>query len=202
MFNALIVFLMILLGRPLLAERYVPDSDVHNYESTQPKKQRVDVYDFEGTYPELEHIHIDAKRKKNVVFHLTGEYPALARVNYEGSFGVLSGELTGVFPQLEMINFLCSNCAIDLDLTAQWSRCCEINIRGVDEDIVLILPKDVGLEISTKVALKGKVLPCEGLKKKGRLGILKKTYVNDLLETSPIVLKINIELAEGHIILK
>ena len=193
---------MVLFHVPLLAERFVVDPNARKFESSEPKKMRVDTYDFEGNYPELEHIHIDAKRKKNVVFTLTGEYPILERVNYEGSFGVLSGELTGVFPQLKMINFLCSNCAINLDLTANWSQSCDINIRGADEDIVLTLPKDVGLEISTKVALKGKVIPCDGLKKKERFGILKKTYVNELAETSPIILKIHVELAEGHIFLK
>ena len=122
-------------------------------------------------------------------------------VNYEGSFGVLTGKLTGKFPQLAVVNFLCSSCAMTLDLSAPWSRSCEINIRGADEDVVLTLPKDVGLEIHTKVSLKGKVMPCEGLKKKEKLGVFKKTYVNDLAETSPVVLIIHIELADGHIIL-
>ncbi|MFC2049261.1 hypothetical protein ACFLR2_01135 [Chlamydiota bacterium] len=193
--------ILALLTSPLFAARFSADTSARSFESKEPRKQRVDVYDFDGEYPELENISINAKRKKNVELHLTGDYPVLELVNYEGSFGVLSGELTGKFPQLACVNFLCSSCAMNLDLSADWSRSCEINIRGADGDVELTLPKDVGLEIHTKVALKGKVLPCEGLKKKERLGILNKTYVNDLVETSPIVLKINIEVADGRIIL-
>lgn len=198
----LAVIFLVVLTSSLFAERFSADPSARSFESSQPKKQRVDVFDFEGVYPELEHINIDARRKKNVEFNLTGAYPALEMVNYEGSFGLLSGKLTGNFPQLAVINFLCSSCAMQLDLGAAWSRSCAINIRGADEDVVLTLPKDVGLEIHTKVGIKGKVIPCDGLKKKERLGILKKTYFNELAETCPIKLIINIELAEGRIILK
>lgn len=196
----LITFLL-LLASPLCAERFSADRSARGYESGQPKKHRVDVFDFDGQYPELEHINIDAKRKKNVEFHLTGTYPELEMVNYEGSFGTLSGKLTGDFPKLAIVNFLCTNCAMQLDLGTTWKRTCEINIRGADQDIVLTLPKDVGLEIRTKVAIKGKVIPCEGLKKKEKLGMLKKTYFNDLAETADVVLIIHIELADGRIIL-
>jgi hypothetical protein len=197
----LLAFFIILYTSSLQAERYSADRSARRYESAQPKKQRVDIFDFEGEYPELEHINIDAKRKKNVEFHLTGNYPELELVNYEGSFGSLTGKLTGQFPKLEMINFLCSNCAMQLDLNSNWTQSCEINIRGMDEDVVISLPKDIGLEIHTKVAVKGKVLPCDGLKKKEKLGVLKKTYTNAQAETSPIILKINVEVADGRIIL-
>ena len=197
----ILIPLLLLLSSPLCAEHFSPERSVRGYESGQPKKQRVDVFDFAGEYPELEHINIDAKRKKNVEFHLTGIYPELEMINYEGSFGTLSGKLTGDFPKLAVVNFLCTNCAMRLDLGTHWSRSCEINIRGADQDIILTLPKDVGLEIHTRVAIKGKVIPFEGLKKKEKLGVLKKTYFNELAETSDVVLTLYIELADGRIIL-
>ena len=165
------------------------------------KKERVDVFDFEGNYPELTNIDISARKKKHVEFYLTGEYPVLESVNYEGSFGILEGKLTGNFPKLALINFLCTNCAMKLDLATKWQKSCVITIRGEDEDIYLTLPKDVGLVVHTKTAVKGKVIVPEGLKKKNRFGIRNKTFENELAQTAEIVITLNVELAEGCIIL-
>jgi hypothetical protein len=165
------------------------------------KKERVDVFDFAGNYPQLSNIDINARKKKHVEFYLTGDYPALESVNYEGAFGILVGKVTGNFPKLALVNFVCTNCAMKLDLGAKWQQSCEITIRGADEDICLTLPKKVGLVIHTKTAFKGKVIPCEGLKRKKRMGILKKTFANELAETAEIVLTLHIESGEGRIIL-
>lgn len=166
------------------------------------KKMRVDVFDFSGAFPQLENIDIDARRKKRVEFYMTGDYPKLKKVNYEGSFGNLSGELTGHFPLLSQINFLCGSCTMDLDLTAPWEHSCEITITGMREDIHLKLPKDVGLIISTKTGVKGKVFPSEELKKKGWLGVWNKTFRNALADQHPIVLTLYIETTDGKIFLE
>ena len=192
---------VLLLFSPLFAERIRIDPSVRSFEERPPGKERVDVFDFSGEFLQLENIDIDACRKKNVKFYLTGSYPELESVNYKGAFGVFSGELTGNFPQLSLINFLCTSCAMNFDLEANWQRSCEINIRGTDENIVLTLPKDVGLVIHTKTSLKGKVVVCEELKKKGWFKILNKTYKNSLAETAPVVLTINIDINDGRIIL-
>ena len=186
---------------PLLGETITLDPSARSFEMRTPRKERLDVFDFSGEYHDLENIDINARKRKNVEFYLTGEYPALESLTYEGSFGVLRGELTGNFPKLSLINFLCSSCAMNLDLNTQWHCSCEIHIRGGDEDIVLNLPKDVGLVIYTKTALKGKVIPCEGLTKKNKMGILNKIFENSLVETAPVVLTIHIETADGRILL-
>ncbi len=195
------LLLLFLLTAPLFAERFVPDASARSFESIEVKKMRVDTFDFEGDFPELEEINIDARKKKNVELFLTGSYPLLERINYEGSFGILSGKITGDFPNLRLINLICRSCSMKIDLDAPWSRSCSINIHGADEDVVLTLPKNVGVEIHTKVAIKGKVIPSEGLKKMGKMAILKKSYVNELVESSPILLTIYVEVADGRIIL-
>jgi hypothetical protein len=197
------IFLSIFfLAAPLYAEHFKADPTARSYASGVQKRHRVDTFDFSGIFPELEHIDIDATRKKNVSLDLTGEYPQLTSINYRGSFGKLTGSLTGKFPLLSQINLLCTSCGMDLDLNARWQQSCVINIQGQDEDITLNLPKDVGLVIHTKTKAKGKVVPCEELKKKNRFGIFNKIFENDLAETSPIVITLNVELADGRIILK
>lgn len=165
------------------------------------EKKRTDVFEFPGEYANLKNINIDATRKKKVEFYLNGDYPLLKTVNYEGGFGVLKGELTGKFPQLTLVNFLCTSCNIDFDLSGQWEQNCEITVRGMKEDITLILPTNVGLVIHTKTSPSGKVIANHELKKKGWLGVLNKTYYNTLSETSDVVLTLHLETTDGRIIL-
>jgi len=161
----------------------------------------VDRFDFSGEFPNLTNIDIDARRKKCVEFDLSGEYPLLTSVNYEGSFGFLKGDLTGNFPCLTLVNLFCTSCAMTLDLTGEWQRSCQINIRGQKEDVAIILPEGVGLIIKTKTSPAGKVFAKDGLKKQGWYKVWKKTYHNQLAETAPIVLTLDIETSEGNIIL-
>lgn len=196
-----LILLFLFLCAQLCAETFTADGSASSYETVKPKKYRIDTFDFSGQYPQLGKIEIDARRKKNVVFQLTGNCPLLERVNYEGFFGTLSGKLTGNFPLLSVVNILCTNCTMDLDLSAHWQHSCMITLRGSEGDIVLKLPKDVGLIIHTKTAVRGKVIPCESLTKKGWLGLLNKTYKNSLADTAPVVLTINVELTDGSIVL-
>ncbi len=197
-----VLFLLLLLSTAVFAENYSADPSCRSFEMKERKKHRVDTFDFEGEYPDLENIDIDGRRKKNVEFYLTGEYPKLEKVNYEGAFGILEGHLTGTFPKLSKINFLCSSCAMKLDFRGEWAQSCAITITGAKEDISILLPKEVGLVIHTKTSAKGRVIPCEELKKKNKLGILNKNFENELASTASIVLTINIEVTEGSIILK
>jgi hypothetical protein len=194
--------LCLLVFTPLLfAERITIDPSTSSFELRPPQKERVDVFDFEGEFPELKKIDINARKKKNVEFYLTGDYPLLESVDYEGSFGVFKGELTGNFPKLASVNFICTNCAMQFDLDTKWQCPCEITICGENEDIILALPKDVGLVIHTRTGVKGKVVACEGLKKKKWYSITKKTFENSLIETAPVTLTINIVVGEGSIVL-
>jgi hypothetical protein len=196
------LFFLALIPFPLFAERYSIDPSSRTFEMRPCVKERVDVFDFAGCYPELKKIDIEARKKKNVEFILTGDYPTLETVTYEGSFGVLKGKLTGNFPLLDRMQFLCSQCAMDLDLTSQWQKSCVIRIKGADEKIVVTLPANVGLVVHTKTALKGKVLPREDLIKKNRFGVCNKTFENSLAETAPIVLTLYIEAGDGCISLR
>lgn len=187
---------------PQGAGRFVTSVDKGASSFEMRKKMRVDVFDFSGGYPNLENIDIDAKRKKRVEFTLTGEYPILETIQYDGSFGILTGKLTGNFPKLRSVNFLCGSCAINLDLSSDWKQSCEINVRGAKENVILKLPKSVGLIVHTKTGVNGKVIPAEGFKKQGWFGVLNKTYHNPLVETAEIVLTLNIETTDGNIILE
>lgn len=180
--------------------RYVTSIDKESNSFEMKKRMRVDVFEFAGGYPNLENIDIDAKRKKNVEFLLTGECPLLESVYYEGSFGVLTGMLTGIFPKLTKVDFLCKNCAIDLDLTSNWQQSCEINIRGAKQNVILKLPESVGVIVYTHTGPKGKVIAGGDFKKKG-WGILNKAYINPQAETSDIVLTLVVETSDGHIFL-
>jgi hypothetical protein len=196
-----VLFLFLFFSPLLFAERFTIDPSAGSFEMRPPQKERVDVFDFSGEFPELKNIDINARRKKNVEFYLTGDYPLLESVDYEGSFGVFKGELTGNFPKLAQVSFICTNCAMHFDLDTTWQCPCEITITGADEDIILFLPKDVGLVIHTKTGVKGKVVACEGLKKKKWYSITNKTFENALIETAPVTLTINIVAGEGHIVL-
>jgi len=173
------------------------DRSVSSFE--QREKKHVDRFDFSGEWPNMETIDIDARRKKRVEVDLTGSYPLLESINFEGGFGLLRGEITGDFPKLERVNFLCGSSAITLDLTSAWRQSCTITVRGLNEDVTLLLPADVGLVVQTKVGARGKVY-MDGLKKKG-FGIWKKNYRNPESKSSEIVLTINVETQDGNIII-
>jgi hypothetical protein len=197
-----VLFILILsLVFPLCAENIEINRSARSFEMVQPKKERVDVFDFSGEFEQLEEIDIDARKRKNVEFYLTGDYPLLESVHYTGSFGIFSGELTGNFPKLSLINFLCTSCAMNFDLCAEWQSSCEINIVGKDENIIVKLPNEVGLVVYTKTSLKGKVVVSEELKRQGRYSLRQKKFQNAIAETAPVVLTINIETNDGHIIL-
>lgn len=199
MLKYLILFLFLSGGLYALDIQHKIDSSASSF-TTRQEKKRVDVYDFSGAFHQLENIDIDAKRKKRVELYLTGEYPNLETVIYEGSFGSLKGELTGHFPKLTSVDILCTSCAMNFDLIGKWEKSCEINIRGMKEDIYLTLPKDIGIIVRTHVGARGRVFAGD-LKKKGWLGVLNKTYRNPLAETADIVLTINVETSDGNIYL-
>lgn len=176
------------------------DPSISSYEVKERVKYRVDVFDFEGDYPNLENIDIDARRKKRVELLLPGEYPLLEKINYEGTFGSLIGKLTGSFPKLSTVNFLCSSAAMQLDLTGKWCQDCEINIRGTTGNIVITLPKENGVIVHTKTSSTGKVVN-NGLRKKG-WGWLNKTFMNEQHgNDKDIQLVVNIEVTKAKIIL-
>lgn len=173
--------------------------DIKNFEAGKKPKVHVDVYDFSGSYPQLENIAIDASRQMRVSMDLSGDYPLLKKISYEGTFGSFVGKLTGHFPALEEIYFRCSSTAAKIDLNAPWEKNCVIHLMGGRGDLELNLPKNVGIVINTKVGVKGRVIN-KAFEKKGR-GILKKTYFNPEQENAPIQLTLNIEMGEGRVIL-
>lgn len=199
MYKYLILFLVLSAGLHALNIEHKVDNSASSF-TTRQEKKRVDVYDFSGSFPQLENIDIDAKRKKRVELYLTGVYPNLETLIYEGTFGSLKGELTGQFPKLKSVDILCTSCAMNFDLEGKWEKSCEINIRGMKEDICLTIPKDIGIIVRTRVGARGRVFAGD-LKKKGWLGVLNKTYRNHLAETAEIVLTINIETSDGNIYL-
>lgn len=190
-----IVLFFLLFFSPLLAE---VDRNVRSFSKSE-KKIKIDQFDFSGDWPNLENIDIDGQRKKRVEIDLSGNYPLLKQITFQGGFGILDGQLTGTYPLLESVQFLCGSRKITLDLTAQWQKNCEMKIIGSKEDITLVLPANVNLIVDTKVALKGRVF-AEGLTKKG-WGVLKKRYEKISEQSEIATLTLYVETTEGNIYL-
>lgn len=177
------------------------DRSARSFEMRSQKK-RVDRFDFSGEFSYLENIDIDARRKKCVELDVSGEYPLLREVSYEGSFGSLRGDFTGNYPLLSTLSLLCTNCAMQLDCTGKWHKDCQITIRGGKEPITLYLPEEVGLIIHTKTTVRGKVVAKEGLKQESWFQFWNKSYRNELAGHAPITLTIEIVATDGTIFLK
>lgn len=189
------VIFLLMLTMPLLALRIDPDAKGFD---NHVKKRQVEVYDFSGLYPHLENIDIDAIRKKNVEFDLSGTYPLLRSICYEGSFGAFDGLFTGSYPLLDEIKFKVTSCRMKFDLRGQWEKDCEITITGTDADFTLQLPKDVGLVIHTQRKIQGKVIVPDTLKKKGHF--LKKSFYAN--EGADVTLTLNLVVTTGQITLE
>ncbi|EPP35339.1 putative lipoprotein [Chlamydia ibidis] len=159
----------------------------------------VDKFDFSGKFPELEVMEIRAERKKRVHFDASGEFPELETITYKGSFGYLKAKVTGNYPKLSSMTIDCTSCKMDIDCRGIWSRSAHIFIHNISEPINIILPKDVGVVVHTKVSTGGKVAVQGDLIKKGR-GIWAKTYLNSLANTSAIVLTFEVNSDAGGII--
>lgn len=175
--------------------------DPNSSSFSQREKKRVEVYDFTGDYPNLSDIDIDARKKINVELLLSGNYPLLKKIHFEGGFGAIKGALTGQFPHLDSIIITCTDAFLDLDLCANWERPCEINITCTG-DVTLKLPKDVGLFVTIKTAT-----PFEKIrnnhptlyKRKGVL--LQKIFLTPSTDTTPRPLTINLTSDRGIITL-
>lgn len=172
------------------------DPSIQSYEIR--KKTRVDYFDFSGEYTNLKNIDIDGKRLKEVEMTLTGNYPLLEKIQFEGGLGSISAKLTGTFPELKEIDFLCNAASLELDLSGKWDKECHINLTGSSGILKITLPKDIGIIVSTKAAGVGKVAKGP-LKKKG-WGVISKNYVNELYEKTPITLHIDIVTKDGKIV--
>ncbi len=190
--NSLVLILASLFAEPIA-------SNITSFEVHSRPKVHVDEYHFPDRYEQLENIDIDASRKMRVSLDLSGDYPILKKINYEGTFGDLNSKLTGHFPTLQEVCFACASTTMKLDLRGKWEQNCTFTLKGGRGIIDLHLPSNCGLTVHTKVGIKGRVIN-NTLKKKGR-GILKKTYTNPLQETAPIQLTLNIEMTEGQVIL-
>lgn len=186
------LLVLLFISSPLFALKIDPNSS--SFEMRE-KKERVDVFDFSGEYPQLEKIDIDGKKKRVVEFILDGSYPLLTQINYTGGFGSFKGDLTGSFPVLEKVTLACSKAVMEIDLQGQWSKKCEIYLAS-QGDLRVLLPKDIPLLIHTKCAPGGKVIPGE-LKRKS-FGWLSKTYVRG---DEPLLI-INCETKAGSIFLE
>ncbi len=88
---------------------------------------------------------------------------------------------------------------MNFDLSGNWQKDCTIYIRGREEEVIINLPKEIGVVVNTKTSPGVKVLQGD-LKKKGR-GIWNKTFVNEFAEEDVVVLTVNIETTKGRIIL-
>lgn len=205
------LLLSLLLCTSVLTAQKIDPSATHF--GNDEKKQRVDLFDFSGEYLHLEKVNIDAKKKMRVEVLLDGSYPALKSLAYVGSFGTIDGTLTGTFPQIEKMDFICGSSSVNLNFEGKWEKDCVISVLNNYGDVVLTLPKNVALTVTTKTGPTCKVTPCSELKKKKNLNWMHKDFYNALgasflskkeVERDPALvhLHFNIEVKEGHITLK
>ncbi len=191
----LIATLLILSFAPLCAAKIDPN---HRKFDTSRKTQQVERYDFDGTYPQLEDVYIDAHKKKNVELKMEGEYPVLRNVTYDGSFGRVRADLTGSFPVLTDVDFKVTSSRVDLDLRGQWGSDCNIIVTGTSANVTIKLPDDVALDIKTKTTARGKA-KCDKLKKKG---LFTKKRFQGGPEDADVTLTIYVEVTDGQITLR
>jgi hypothetical protein len=192
-----LLFLLIFCALPLFAERI--DESCSTFDNSEKPLYRVDTFDFTGEYPDLKKIEIDAKKKMRVEVLLSGIYPALRSIRYDGTFGALNGKLTGVFPNLEQIALLCGSTSMNLDFTGQWEKSCTILITAATGDLNIKIPSDVGIVVDTKTGIKSKVVVKESDLKKEGYGVVNKRYMNEIAESCPVVLHFTVALREGTV---
>ena len=191
--NKKIATLFLILSTPLWALKV--DPNCRGFDNKR-KTEQVEVLDFAGIFPQLSKINIDARKKKCVELELTGEYPLLKSINFDGSFGRLDANLTGSFPVLTDVDVKVTSNKITMDLRGEWTQNCNIIITGTSADITLNLPKTVGLDIKTKTTLQGKV-KAEHLKKQGRFTKKRFTCNPD----ADVQLTLYLEVTDGQITL-
>lgn len=168
------------------SERYVLESE----------QFYVDRLTFDDTHTQLETMDIWAERKKRVHLDVSGDFPKLESVNYQGSFGCLTGVFTGNYPELTSLTFTCTTCKMNMDFRGMWHQDASILIHNETEPIVLICPQNVGVIVHTKTSMQGKVVVGPQFTKQGR-GIWNKTYHNALVGSSPVTLTFVVESCQG-----
>lgn len=168
--------LLVVCASSLFAEKIDPQAK--SYVTIQ-KERRVDTFDFSGTYPELEEINIDAKKKMRVEMVLNGSYPVLKDFLYVGCFGTFDGIVTGHFHAIKEMTFACGSSSCSLDFTGTWDQDCTINIKNNYGDVAIKLPENVAITLETKVGPAGKII-ChnESLLKKKTLNWMRKSFCN------------------------
>lgn len=174
---------------PVFAEHYISEDE----------KFYIDRFNFSGEFPDMETMEIHAQRKKRVHLDASGDFPKLESIVYNGSFGSLRAKLTGNYPELTSLVFVCSSCKMDLDFRGQWQKNTTISVSNESEPLTLTLPKDVGVIVHTKVSTKGKVVLEGDFEKRGR-GIWNKTYHNSLVGVVPITLVFEVYSGSGGVI--
>lgn len=159
---------------------------IGNYLS-EDEKFFVDAFDFSGEYPEMETIEIHAQRKKRVTLDVSGNFPKLESIVYQGSFGLLQAQMTGTYPELSSLTMQCTACKMQMDFRGEWKQNAFITASNEQEPMIVILPKNVGVVVHTKTTFKGKVYVEGDYTKQGR-GIWNRVYHNPLVGISPITL--------------
>ncbi|ADZ18436.1 hypothetical protein [Chlamydia psittaci] len=171
---------------PVYSEHYISEDE----------KFHIDRFNFSGEFPDMETMEIHAQRKKRVHFDVSGDFPKLESIVYNGSFGFLRAKLTGRYPELTSLVISCSSCKMDLDFRGKWERNATISLSNEAEPLTLTLPKNVGVIVHTKVSTKGKVMLEGDFEKRGR-GIWRKTYHNSLVGIAPVTLVFEVQSGSG-----
>lgn len=175
---------------PLFGKHYV----------ARDEKLHTDYLDFSSTFSDMETLEIHAQRKKRIHFDVSGSFPNLETIHYQGSFGYLRANITGDYPAMHAMAFTCSSCRMELDFQGRWYKDACIRIANEGEPIVLTLPSDVGVIVHTDISMKGKIVIEHDLQKQG-FGLWKKTYRNALVGHSPITLVFEVRSGAGGMII-
>jgi len=197
MYMIKILLFFLLSCTPVFALRIDPNASSFGLR----EKRHVEVFDFQGEYPNLAHVDIDAKRKKDVELLLNGSYPLLEEINFEGGFGTIKGDLSGSFPKLNEVAISCTDADLILDLQAKWERECVINIIGTG-DMEITLPKDVGLFVTISSSPFAKIHNTHPSLLQRKRKIAQRIFLTPVEEGKERLLKIAITATRGEITLK
>jgi hypothetical protein len=122
---------------------------------------------------------------------LAGEHRQLTNVNIHSSTGEATVRMTGQFEELDLVRVDGSIGQITVDLCGQWGRNLDGRFKTSTGEIKLLLPSDVGIEVTAKTSI-GSVT-ARGFTRDG------KTWRNGAFGRTPVTLRLVASTSIGAI---
>jgi len=125
--------------------------------------------------------------------NLNGEFPMLQTISLNESSGNIDLITSGTFASLSSLTVKSSSGNSTLDLSGTWSHDLASTIRTSSGNVIVKLPSNVGVRITTSVS--------SGNVNATGLHLTDGAYVNDAYGTAPVTLTFDIRVSSGNITL-